>query len=220
MIVSPYLSILLIAFGLALIYLFRAMPSAKKRNTSRAIYADMTIAADVARASARQVFNVELDLTDKSIVTLEKMISEGWSENISASLIALPEVDAEHDAPKEFLEEDPEEESEIDIDDSLYVLSGYLGTTLAHNHNGVWKSDDEHPLPYVYFKKHDFAVSPFSIVKKKLQAPQHFDLVANYNNIVWELSQLNSGVAKKEADQEPLQPNTPRQDVHADPTDV
>ncbi len=191
MIVSPYLSILLIAFGLGLIYLFRSRPSAKVKQASRAIYADMTIAADVARASARQVFGVELDLTDKSIAALDRMISEGWKAPMQQRDLA------EIDVPLT----DTEEEREVDVNDSFYVLAGYLGTVLAYNHNGAWKTDDEHPLPYVYFKKHDYAVSPFSVIRKKLLAPQHFDLVAHYNNLLWELKQL--GEAK------PVEPASP-----------
>lgn len=181
MIVSPYLSILLIAFGLGLIYLFRSRPSAKVKKASRAIYADMTIAADVARASARQVFGVELDLSDKSIAVLDKLIADGWTEPMLHRELATTE------AP---LAEDNVEEHEIDINDSFYVLAGYLGTVLAYNHNGAWKSDDEHPLPYVYFRKYDYAVSPFNVIRKKLLAPQHFDLVAHYNNLLWELKQM------------------------------
>jgi hypothetical protein len=182
-IVSPYFSILLIAIGLGLIYLFRSRPSARVKKASRAIYADMTIAADVARASARQVFGVELDLSDKSIVALDKLISEGWTEpmehrELAAGATSLGEAD---------------EEREIDINDSFYVLAGYLGTVLAYNHSGAWKSDDEHPLPYVYFKKFDYAVSPFNVIRKKLLAPQHFDLAAHYNNLLWELKQLEEG---------------------------
>jgi hypothetical protein len=73
------------------------------------------------------------------------------------------------------------------------VLAGYLGTVLAYNHQGFWKTDEEHPLPYVYFKKHDFAVSPFDVIRKKLLAPQHFDLVAHYNDLLWQLKQLDEG---------------------------
>jgi hypothetical protein len=180
-IVSPYLSILLIAFGLGLIYLFRSRPSAKVKKASRAIYADMTIAADVARASARQIFGVELDLTDKSIAALDNMITEGWTEPMQRRDLSAVETP---------VSEETDEERELDINDSFYVLAGYLGTVLAYNHNGAWKSDDEHPLPYVYFKKYDYAVSPFNVIRKKLLAPQHFDLVAHYNNLLWELKQL------------------------------
>jgi hypothetical protein len=180
-IVSPYLSILLIAFGLGLIYLFRSRPSAKVKKASRAIYADMTIAADVARASARQVFGVDLDLSDKSIAALDKMISEGWMEPMQQRDLSVIDVP---------LSDDSDEEKEIDVNDSFYVLAGYLGTVLAYNHNGAWKTDDEHPLPYVYFKKYDYAVSPFNVIRKKLLAPQHFDLVSHYNNLLWELKQL------------------------------
>lgn len=182
MIVSPYLSIILIAFGLGLIYLFRARPSAKAKQANRAIYADMTIAADVARASARQVFGVELDLTDKSITALDKLIAQGWTEPEQGIKITTVETLSESEG-----------ETEVDVDDSYYVLSGYLGTVLAHNHNGVWKSDDEHPLPYVYFKKYDYAISPFNVIRKKLLAPQHFDLTSHYNNMLWELKQLSEG---------------------------
>jgi hypothetical protein len=211
-ILSPYLSILLIAFGLALIYLFRARPGAKKKKAARAIYADMTIAADVARASARQVFGVELDLTDKSIVALDRMIAEGWKETRSSELVTVDTPAAlEGDADSAAVDED--DEPEIDVNDGYYVLAGYLGTTLAHNHNGVWKNDGEHPLPYVYFKKHDFAVSPFTIIRQKLQAPQHFDLAAHYNNILWELSQLDKGVKTEEPGtklgEEPLRSPSP-----------
>jgi hypothetical protein len=182
-IVSPYLSILLIAFGLGLIYLFRSRPSAKVKKANRAIYADMTIAADVARASARQIFGIELDLSDKSIASLDKLIAQGWTE---------PMQEGELTASQEVTEEG-EEEREVDINDSFYVLAGYLGTVLAYNHNGAWKTDDEHQLPYVYFKKYDYAVSPFNVIRKKLLAPQHFDLVAHYNNLLWELKQLSEG---------------------------
>lgn len=183
MIVSPYLSILLIAFGLGLIYLFRSRPSAKVKKVSRAIYADMTIAADVARASARQVFGIELDLTDKSIASLDRLISQGWTEPMQRQELTA------HDAAVS----DSEHEKEIDINDSFYVLAGYFGTVLAYNHQGAWKTDDEHPLPYVYFRKYDYAVSPFNVIRKKLLAPQHFDLVGHYNNLLWELKQLSDG---------------------------
>jgi hypothetical protein len=184
-IVSPYLSILLIAFGLGLIYLFRSRPSAKVKKASRAIYADMTIAADVARASARQVFGIELDLSDKSIASLDKLITEGWQEPMLQRELSATESESIND----------EEDKDVDINDSYYVLAGYLGTVLAYNHNGAWKTDDEHPLPYVYFKKFDYAVSPFNVIRKKLLAPQHFDLVAHYNNLLWELKQLGEGKA-------------------------
>jgi hypothetical protein len=182
-IVSPYLSILLIAFGLGLIYLFRSRPSAKVKKASRAIYADMTIAADVARATARQVFGVELDLSDKSIASLDKLITEGWQEPMLHRELSTTESEPVDD----------EEEKDVDINDSFYVLAGYLGTVLAYNHNGAWKTDDEHPLPYVYFRKFDYAVSPFNVIRKKLLAPQHFDLVAHYNNLLWELKQFTDG---------------------------
>ena len=181
---SPYLSILLIAVGLGLIYLLRSRPGAKVKKATRAIYADMTIAADVARATARQIFGVELDLTDKSIQKLDQMIAQGWQEPARRHELVAHEVTAEEAA---------EEEREVDINDSYYVLAGYLGTVLAYNHNGAWKTDDEHPLPYVYFKQHDFAVSPFDVIRKKLLAPQHFDLVAHYNDLLWQLKQLGEG---------------------------
>jgi hypothetical protein len=182
-IVSPYLSILLIAFGLGLIYLFRSRPSTKVKKASRAIYADMTIAADVARASARQVFGIELDLSDNSIAALDKLITEGWQEPMLQRELSATESESIND----------DEEKDVDINDSFYVLAGYLGTVLAYNHNGAWKTDDEHPLPYVYFKKFDYAVSPFNVIRKKLLAPQHFDLVSHYNNLLWELKQLAEG---------------------------
>lgn len=204
MIVSPYFSILLIAFGLGLIYLFRSRPSAKVKKASRAIYADMTIAADVARASARQVFGMELDLTDKSINVLDKLITEGWHE---------PMANGELDHDEAPFREN-EDEKDVDINDSFYVLAGYLGTVLAYNHGGTWKSDDEHPLPYVYFRKYDYAVSPFNVIRKKLLAPQHFDLVAHYNNLLWELKQLGEGKTPETSDA-PATPSGPEEASNA-----
>jgi hypothetical protein len=186
-IVSPYLSILLIAFGLGLIYLFRSRPSAKVKKANRAIYADMTIAADVARASARQIFGIELDFSDKSIASLDKLIAQGWTEPMQQRELTAIDTGGDDDR-------------EVDINDSFYVLAGYLGTVLAYNHNGAWKTDDEHQLPYIYFKKYDYAVSPFNVIRKKLLAPQHFDLVAHYNNLLWELKQLSEGNLEKKSE--------------------
>lgn len=185
MILSPYLSIILIAVGLGLILLFRARPKAKSKRAARLMTEDMEIVADVARTTAWQVFNIDLDLSDKSIEQLDMMIANGWKEPMTAQEL---EVTDDSGSPGT---EAIEAVEELDINDTFYAISGYVGTVLATNHNGEWRTDDEHPLPYIYFKKFDYAVSPFDLVRRKLSAPQHFSLRTEYQNVLWELDQKN-----------------------------
>lgn len=209
--ISPYLSLLLIALGIGLILLFRARRTAEKKVTAKALEADLTIIADVARAAVWQAFEVDLDLTDDSIKRLDQTIREAWIEPLPMEQLTVQrtleaaETVRDDGTPRTVQRElvDEEDESLI-IHDAFYVFSAYVGTVLSSNHGGAWKSDDEHTLPYVYFKKFDFAVSPFDLMRRKLLAPQHYDLHQEYHNIVWELDQLKQGksVDKRNSEKE------------------
>jgi hypothetical protein len=50
------------------------------------------------------------------------------------------------------------------------------------------------------------------VIRKKLLAPQHFDLVAHYNNLLWELKQLGES--------KPLEATTPSTPDTEEPTNA
>ncbi|HWF43786.1 MAG TPA: hypothetical protein VG537_04000, partial [Candidatus Kapabacteria bacterium] len=175
-------SILLVLTGLALISLaLRARPAKRERRRSDYSERKLELAAQICEASARDAFDVELDHTDASLVTLDAMIAEEWRES------------SDNNTNEKLLDE-------------LYVLGAYVGDVLVRHHSAEWHMKaasldkgsgfvrKDQPLlpeiaswPCLYFNDANLIASPFEMVEHKLREPKTFRIMEAVERLLAEV---------------------------------
>lgn len=204
---STFNSLLLILIGISILMFFtRIRKMRKDRTLNGALEDEMVMAANIARAAANDAFAIELDATDEAVAKLDQLIEAGWAnttvplrpeeraselpeESLTKEQLSEREEERNRAEKEEGKDEEPVSIFEEDrVDDSFFVLGAYLGTLLTQLHGGVWHFDKEtHKLPYVYFKSTELAISPFDLIKRKLQNPQSYDLTEAYHKVLMEI---------------------------------
>src|SRR4051812_20588176 len=85
-------SILLIVSGLALIFMIlNTRPSAREKKLDPGVGERMRLAAEIARASAREGFNIQLGYAMEDLNPFELLIEEGWGTGGTPALEEEPE---------------------------------------------------------------------------------------------------------------------------------
>jgi hypothetical protein len=166
--VMPILtSILLVLTGLALISLtLRSRP--KERAERRSDYSErkLELGAQICEAAARDAFGVDLDHTDASLSALDQLITEGWTNPVTVT---------------------------DDQQDTLYVFGAYIGDVLVRHHQAEWHTDAKSTMPCLYFNAVDFIASPFEIIERKLQDPEHFRITEAVEHLLAEVEARKNG---------------------------
>jgi hypothetical protein len=144
----------------ALALSIRSHSRVKKLREKRSDNERMKLAAKICEAATRDAFGLDLDYSLESISALDQAITSNWSQNADHSVFSQ---------------------------NSLFVLSAYLGEIFVRSHGAEWILTGNASVPYLYFTDIDLKASPFDLVEQKLEQPATVSLDAAARDLIDEL---------------------------------